>query len=205
MSITIRELSERSGVKVPTIRYYERQGLLPEPEKTGSGQRRYGSVDVARLRFVRFGRGLGLEVGEIRALIEMVGEGDGEAIVVLAEAVVDRAERLHTLGASLQSVSAAIVGGVVDEAGAFTQLVDSDRGVPCSEGSENRSNVGSERTESGEGVIASTDRAPEDEDLGSAAPEDGATKAPADARPKEKVTPETPCLKPVRKRARAKA
>lgn len=205
MGITIRELSERSGVKVPTIRYYERQGLLPEPEKTGSGQQRYGSVDVARLRFVRFGRGLGLEVGEIRALIEMVGEGDGEAIVVLAEAVVDRAERLHTLGASLQSVSAAIVGGVVDEAGAFTQLVDSDRGVPCSEGSENRSNVGWEPTESGEGGIASTDRAPEDEDLGSASPDDVATKAQADVGPEEKVAPETPRPKPVRKRTRAKA
>lgn len=126
MSITIKELSEWAGVKVPTIRYYERQGLLPEPVRTGTGQRRYGSVDVTRLRFIRFGRGVGMEIGEIRALIEMVGEGNGEEIIVAAEAIGDRAERMEVLCASLRSVSAAIIAGSIDEASAFDRLIARD-------------------------------------------------------------------------------
>ena len=123
MGITIKELSERSGVKIPTIRYYERQSLLPEPERTVTGQRRYGSVDVARLQFVRFSRGLGMEVGELRALIEMVGEGNGEEIVVAAETIAERAERMWVLCASLRSVSAGIIAGTIDEAEAFDRLM----------------------------------------------------------------------------------
>jgi DNA-binding transcriptional MerR regulator len=122
MSITIKELSEQAGVKVPTIRYYERQGLLPEPVRTVTGQRRYGSVDVARLRFVRFGRGLGMEIDGIRALIEMVGEGNGEEITVAAEAIAERAERMEGLCVSLRQVSAAINCGSVDEEEAFDRL-----------------------------------------------------------------------------------
>lgn len=204
MSISIRELSERSGVKVPTIRYYERQGLLPEPEKTRSGQRRYGSVDVARLRFVRFGRGLGLEVGEIRALIEMVGEGDGEAIVVLAEAVLDRAGRLHALSASLRLVSAAIIKGAIDEQGAFGQLVDGSTSTPFPEVAAKGPIGYSLPAENEESAAASTEEMLGDETSSSVPLEEGSIEASIAALSEEGVGQDTPRPKPIRKRTRAK-
>lgn len=152
MAITIRDLAEQSGVKVPTIRHYERQGLLPEPVRTGTGQRRYGSVDVARLRFVRFSRGLGLEIGEIRALIEMVGEGNGEEIVVLAETVAERAERMRVFYDALQSVSVAIIGGTIDEVGAFACLAADERPGPPEQEKGRLANEAAETEEPGEHV-----------------------------------------------------
>jgi DNA-binding transcriptional MerR regulator len=69
--ISIGELSRRSGVKVPTIRYYEQAGLLPVPERTEGYQRRYGRVAVDRLNFIRHARELGFEVSAVRELLTL--------------------------------------------------------------------------------------------------------------------------------------
>jgi DNA-binding transcriptional MerR regulator len=71
MNISIGELSKRSQVKVPTIRYYEQIGLLPSAPRTDGGQRRYAQTEVDRLNFIRHARELGFEVDDIRALLEM--------------------------------------------------------------------------------------------------------------------------------------
>jgi DNA-binding transcriptional MerR regulator len=76
MAISIGELSRRTGVKVPTIRYYEGAGLLPEPDRTSGQQRRYGAPAVARLNFSRHARELGFEVEAIRELLTLSGEPD---------------------------------------------------------------------------------------------------------------------------------
>lgn len=70
-SLSIGALSERTGVKVPTIRYYEGVGLLPEPPRTESNRRTYGDDHVARLRFIRHARELGFEVEDIRQLLTL--------------------------------------------------------------------------------------------------------------------------------------
>ena len=57
--LSIGRLSALSGVKVPTIRYYESIGMLDEPPRSQGGQRRYGSSHLERLRFIRHGRDLG--------------------------------------------------------------------------------------------------------------------------------------------------
>ena len=49
----IGELAERSGVSIDTVRFYERRGVLPEPERTASGYRTYTAATVDRLRFAR--------------------------------------------------------------------------------------------------------------------------------------------------------
>ncbi len=205
MGISIRELSDRSGVKISTIRYYERQGLLPEPEKTGRGQRRYGPVDVSRLRFVRFGRGLSLDGSEIRALIEMVGEGDGEAIVVLAETVSERAALLNAFNQSLLSVSAHIIRGEIDESAAFTRLIDGDRGAGLPEKVAKQPNAESETGEYPEVIVASAEEAASGLGLDSAAMVSGANETAADSLLEERDVSEVPSPKPVRKRTRAKA
>lgn len=71
MNLPIGELSRRTGVKVPTIRFYEQIGLLPLPPRTEGNQRRYGKPEVERLNFIRHSRELGFEVEDIRELLEM--------------------------------------------------------------------------------------------------------------------------------------
>lgn len=74
--LTIGALSKRTGVKVPTIRYYEQIGLMPDVPRTGSGRRSYGGDDLKRLGFIRHARNLGFEIEEIRQLIALAGEPD---------------------------------------------------------------------------------------------------------------------------------
>ena len=63
--------SARTGVKVPTIRYYELIGLLPKPPRAKNNRRLYGAADLRRLAFVRRARELGFEVETIRALLAL--------------------------------------------------------------------------------------------------------------------------------------
>jgi DNA-binding transcriptional MerR regulator len=71
MNFPIGELSKRTGTKVPTIRYYESIGLLPEPLRTEGNQRRYDRGHLDRLSFIRHARSLGFEVSDIRELLAM--------------------------------------------------------------------------------------------------------------------------------------
>jgi DNA-binding transcriptional MerR regulator len=56
---SIGQLSKRTGVKVPTIRYYEQMGLLAAPERTEGNQRRYGAGELQQLGFIKHARDLG--------------------------------------------------------------------------------------------------------------------------------------------------
>jgi DNA-binding transcriptional MerR regulator len=76
MEISIGGLSRRSQVKVPTIRFYEQIGLLPEPPRTEGKQRRYDEHTVRRLNFIRHARELGFEVDAIRELLDLTTEPD---------------------------------------------------------------------------------------------------------------------------------
>ncbi|MGB0906081.1 MAG: MerR family transcriptional regulator [Maricaulaceae bacterium] len=68
---TIGILSQESGVKVTTIRYYESIGLIREPDRTSSGQRIYDEAAVERLNFIRHARDLGFPIEAIRELIAL--------------------------------------------------------------------------------------------------------------------------------------
>lgn len=68
---TIGKLSEVTGVKVPTIRYYEQIGLLPRPERSAGNQRLYGEATRRRLSFLRHARELGFPLEAIRDLIQL--------------------------------------------------------------------------------------------------------------------------------------
>ncbi|PWW02147.1 MerR family transcriptional regulator [Hoeflea marina] len=68
--MSIGELSRRTGVKVPTIRYYEQTGLIAPAERSAGNQRRYGKDHLARLSFIRHSRQLGLSIEAIRELVE---------------------------------------------------------------------------------------------------------------------------------------
>ena len=69
--LTIGALARDSGVNLETIRFYERSGLLPAPQRSAAGYRHYQQMDVRRLRFIRRGRELGFSLEEIRSLLEL--------------------------------------------------------------------------------------------------------------------------------------
>ena len=75
----IGSLSSQTGVKVETIRYYEKEALLPSPPRTAGGHRSYSEDHMKRLTFIRRCRQLGFSMEEIRALLALV---DGAGIPV---------------------------------------------------------------------------------------------------------------------------
>ncbi|WP_233024156.1 MULTISPECIES: MerR family transcriptional regulator [Nitrobacteraceae] len=69
--ISIGALSRQGGVKIETIRYYERIGMLPPPPRTAGGRRLYGRAEERTLAFIRRSRDLGFTLEEIRALLAL--------------------------------------------------------------------------------------------------------------------------------------
>lgn len=107
MNIAIGQLSAKTGVKVPTIRFYEEIGLMAAPPRTEGNQRRYGQTEVDRLNFIRNARELGFEVEDIRELLAMAAEpqaschqADSIAMNHLRE-IDQRIDRLTALRAEL--------------------------------------------------------------------------------------------------------
>jgi DNA-binding transcriptional MerR regulator len=69
--LTIGDLARGTGVKVPTIRYYEQMGLLHEAGRSRGNQRRYETADRNRLAFIKHARDLGFTIEAIRELLEL--------------------------------------------------------------------------------------------------------------------------------------
>ena len=67
----IGELATATGVNPKTIRFYESEGLVREPERTPSGYRSYRPVDVERLDFIRKSKRLGLSLSEIKGILRL--------------------------------------------------------------------------------------------------------------------------------------
>ena len=76
LMLTIGKLGEAAGVKVPTIRYYEQIGLLPEAERSAGNQRLYGRKAMERLAFIRHARDLGFTLEAIRDLLSLSDRPD---------------------------------------------------------------------------------------------------------------------------------
>jgi DNA-binding transcriptional MerR regulator len=76
-TMTIGELAGAAGVNVETIRYYEREGILPEPPRTPAGYRQYGETDRWRLAFIQRGKGLGFSLKDIA---ELLGAGEDRTV-----------------------------------------------------------------------------------------------------------------------------
>jgi DNA-binding transcriptional MerR regulator len=77
--LTIGKLAAAEGVGVETVRFYQRKGLLGQPERRGSGYRVYTEADQARLVFIRRARRLGFTLGEISDLLGPPGASTAEA------------------------------------------------------------------------------------------------------------------------------
>jgi len=70
----IGEISRLTGINIETIRYYERIGIMPKPDRTAGGYRQFSHDHLKRLSFVRKSRDLGFSLKEVRTLLSMVDD-----------------------------------------------------------------------------------------------------------------------------------
>ena len=94
-SLSIGQLAASAGVQISTIRFYERSGLLPCPNRTAGGHRNYSAHDVQHVLFIRRARELGLSIGQVRSIASMPpGQpGECERVKSLAEQHLKRIQR----------------------------------------------------------------------------------------------------------------
>lgn len=113
IGISIGEAARRSGVKAPTIRYYEQIGLLPTPPRTEGGRRHFDEMDLRRLAFVRHARELGFEVDAIRTLLALQdnpGQPCATADAIAKARLSDVEQRIRSLQALKVELESMIEG-----------------------------------------------------------------------------------------------
>ena len=106
---TIGALAETAGVNVETIRFYQRKGLMPEPEKPYGSIRRYGAAELARVRFIKSAQRLGFSLEEVGELLKLEdGARCSEARQLAEQKLVDVRQKLSDLQ-RIESVLAGLV------------------------------------------------------------------------------------------------
>lgn len=115
-SLKIGELARRSGLRVETLRYYERRGLIPPPDRLPSGYRIYSPEVLQRLAFIRRCKALGFTLEETRDLLQLQQRPEcGSAVVKqrVERHIADirrRVEDLQQMLATLEALSASCDG-----------------------------------------------------------------------------------------------
>ncbi|MGH9086684.1 MAG: MerR family transcriptional regulator [Acidimicrobiales bacterium] len=105
------EVASEAGVNVQTLRYYERRGLLAEPERLDSGYRAYGPEAVRVVRFVKRAQGLGFSLEEIESLLVLAAGGPascagaGELATEKIAQLDDKISSLITMRGSLRRLA----------------------------------------------------------------------------------------------------
>ena len=108
--LTIQAAAEAAGLKVSTLRFYEREGLVAAGLRTGAGYRQYSNTEVRQLRFIRRAQELGFALEEIRRFLQISSMGpiQDEAALGLAHAKLDdlarRIDDLSRVRQALQSL-----------------------------------------------------------------------------------------------------
>lgn len=127
---TIGQLACATGCKVPTIRYYEQIGLLPEPRRSAGNQRLYGRAHLERLGFIRHSRELGFSQTAVREFFRLTDQPDQtcEAIDAIARSHLNDVDRrigqLTSLKVELERMIGACKGGRVEKCRIIETLAD---------------------------------------------------------------------------------
>ncbi|MBB5714967.1 MerR family transcriptional regulator [Sphingomonas aerophila] len=101
-SMTVSKLAQAGGVGIETVRYYQRRGLLTEPDRPdGSGFRSYAERDIQRLRFIRQAQAAGFTLEAIRELLALDATDDRDRARAIAR------ERIAALDAKIAEMQAA--------------------------------------------------------------------------------------------------
>lgn len=97
-TLTIGRLAAAANVNVETVRYYQRRGLLPEPERPAGSVRRYGPAALRQLQFIRRAQAMGFSLREVQALQQVVGDSSCEQTQLLtARRLADVRRRISDL------------------------------------------------------------------------------------------------------------
>lgn len=121
MQLSRGSLGKQTGVNIETIRYYEKIGLMPDPDRSSGGYRIYDQSHLKRLSFVRRSRELGFTLHEIRELLELVDGGDytcaevRDRTIVHLEEVAQKIRDLQKMQRTLKTMAAKCDGGLVPE------------------------------------------------------------------------------------------
>ena len=104
--MTIGRLAQAAGVHVETIRYYQRIGLIPEPQKPQGGHRRYAPAVMERINFIRRAQQLGFSLEEVKKLLTFTDGRNRKEVRQIAEAKYDllgsRVEQLNEMRRKLK-------------------------------------------------------------------------------------------------------
>lgn len=121
IALTIGKLAKAADVKVPTIRFYEQIGLLPEPRRTASDRRVYDDGAAHRLAFIKHARQLGFPIEAIRTLLNLADDPDqacGDANILAEEqlaSVESKIAQLQALRSELKRMVEAGCNGLAGE------------------------------------------------------------------------------------------
>ncbi len=106
---SIGELAGRARCRVETVRYYEREGLMPDPPRSRGGHRVYDSDHMKRLSFIRRARELGFTLDQVRSLLGLADTGDYTCADVKS-ATLSHREDIRGRIADLERLDAALTG-----------------------------------------------------------------------------------------------
>lgn len=76
MTYTIKEASEKTGISVHTLRYYDKQGLFPAMERTDARYRMFSENELEEIRLIHCFKAAGLQIKEIKTYMDLIREGD---------------------------------------------------------------------------------------------------------------------------------
>jgi MerR family mercuric resistance operon transcriptional regulator len=99
-TFTIGKVARQAGVGIETVRFYEREGLIPEPVRSASGYRQYPAATVARIRFIRRAKALGFSLREVRELLSLrldPARSSAEAKAHAEAKIADIEQKIQTL------------------------------------------------------------------------------------------------------------
>lgn len=109
--MTIGKLATYANVGIETIRYYEREGYLPEPERLASGYRVYSDDTAKRLLFIKEGQALGFSLSELKELLALTDDPDADCSQVNKKAqsklheIKEKIDRLKLMATSLERLA----------------------------------------------------------------------------------------------------
>ena len=133
MALKIGNIAKATATNVETVRYYERIGLLPPPERTSANYRSYTPAHVDRLSFIRHARGLGFDIADIRSLLDLADQPERDCAEVdriasgHLQAVEQKIARLSVLRDELSRMVGQCRGGQVATCRIMEVLADHDQ------------------------------------------------------------------------------
>jgi Cd(II)/Pb(II)-responsive transcriptional regulator len=138
MAVRIGELGGKFAVDVETIRYYEREGLLPAPARSANGYREYGPDQAERLAFIRHCRALDMSLVDIKALLSFL-ESPGRDCAHVDDLVDNQLARVRARIKSMRSLERQLAalrmqcrsGRPAKKCGILNELVAAAHGEAC--------------------------------------------------------------------------